>query len=474
MSSVLGTWRGLFSKSTPPPPTPTPGPAAEHRSGSIRLPKNRQFSWSDPEQYGKVAELMSLSGYGPTTGSTSTRLKFSAVFACNDRICKDIASLPFRPLLRTDQGQQVARDHHQYFISKSPNPAMRKYMYMYTLNSHTNLYGNGFSPISRQNGRPISYGIWHPVTVRSYISPEGRLYWVNKGLKDSNGDYYVMADHDMIHTMWFSEDGINGKSVISFAKDSIDLGLSATRMMAENYDKAIHAPYYLSLREILTPEQREFLEQSMSEMGGPENGELEVFDNGGEFKSYPFATKDIETLNSRELTVRDVCRFMGVPGSKIGLREANVSYNSLEQENIAYVQDTLTPRCVHIEEEFDAKALAGDDAEDIRFKFELKSRLRGDSAARAAFYREGLSGPAPWLTINDVRELEDMDTIGPIGDKRYTNPGTITLDDVAAGKTLPDVGKEDSKEDSKQKLFESLAKNGNGNGKADHILQHES
>lgn len=414
----------------------------------------------------KAAELMNLSGSGPTMGSTNSRLKFSAVFACNDRICKDIASLPFRPLIRTDKGQQIAKDHHQYFVAKTPNPMMRKYMYMYTLNSHTNLYGNGYSPITRVSGRPVSYGIWHPNQVKAYISPEGRLYWINKGLKDSAGDYLVASDHDMIHSMWFSDDGINGKSVVSYARDSIDLGLSATKMMAENYDKAIHAPYYLSLREILNPEQREFLEASLAEMGGPNSGDLEIFDNGGEFKAYPFATKDIETLNSRELTVRDVCRFMGVPGSKIGLREANVSYNSLEQENIAYVQDTLTPRCVHIEEEFDAKALLADDNEDIRFKYELKSRLRGDSAARSKFYLDGLAGPAPWLTINDVRELEDMDTIGPLGDKRYTNPGTITLDDVAAGKTLPDA--------SKQKLFESLAKNGNGNGKADPILHHES
>lgn len=465
MSTVLDTVKGFFSKSThPPPPPPTPGPAAEPRSTVHRISGARSLSLTQPDKWNKIIEL--FNGYDPTMGSTSSRLKFSAVFACNDRICKDIASLPFRPLLRTDKGQTVARDHHQYFVSIAPNQTMRKFMYMYTLNSHTNLYGNGYSPITRKNGIPISYGIWHPSNVKSYISPEGRLYWVNKGIKDKTGDYLVVSDNDMIHTMWFTDDGINGKSVMAYARESVDLGLSATKMMAENYDKAIHAPYYLSLREILTPEQREFLEQSMAEMGGPENGELEVFDNGGEFKSYPFATKDIETLNSRELTVRDVCRFWGMPGSKIGLREANVSYNSLEQENIAYVQDTITPRCVHIEEEFDAKALLSDDQEDIRFKFELKSRLRGDSAARATFYREGLSGPAPWLTINDVRALEDMDTIGPIGDKRYTNPGTITLEDVADGKTLP--------ADGKQKLYESLSKNGNGNGKADHILQHES
>lgn len=417
-----------------------------------------------PDQWKEIIELMS--GYDHAMGSTSSKLKFSAVFACNDRISKDIASLPFRPLIRTDKGQQIAYNHDQYFIAKAPSPLRRRFMYFYTLNSHTNLYGNGYSPITRVDGRPVAYDLWHPNHVKGFIE-NGKIFWVNTTLKDQNGDYLVVSDHDMIHTMWFTEDGINGKTPLTYARDSINLGLSATNMMAENYEKAIHSPYYLSLREILTPEQRLTLETSLAEMGGPGSGDLEVFDNGGEFKAYPFATKDIETLNSREISVRDVCRFMGVPGSKIGLREANVSYNSLEQENIAYVQDTIQPRCVHIEEEFDAKALAEDSADDIRFKFELKSRLRGDSAARAAFYKEGLSGTAPWLTINDVRSLEDMDTIGDLGDKRYCNAATVTLEDVAAGKTIPG-------HPAPQKLFKKFPKNGKPNGKADEILQYTS
>lgn len=406
-----------------------------------------------------------MSGLDHAMGSTNTKLKFSAVFACNDRISKDIASLPFRPLERTEKGQQVAYKHDQFFVSKSPSPLYRKFMYFYTLNSHTNLYGNGYSPITRVDGRPVSYGLWMPNQVKCF-KENNRLYWVNTTLKDRKGDYLIASDHDMIHTMWFTQDGINGMTPLTFARESINLGLSATSMMTENYENAIRSPYYLSLKEIMTPDQREILENSLAEMGGPGNGDLEVFDNGGEFKAYPFATKDIETLNSREISVRDVCRFMGVPGSKIGLREANVSYNSLEQENIAYVQDTILPRCIHIEEEFDAKALAEDSEDDIRFKFELKSRLRGDMDARSKFYSAGIKDL--WMTINDVRGLEDMDTIGPLGDMRFCNAATVTLEDVAAGKTIPG-------QPAPQKLFETFPKpNGKHNGKADEILQHPS
>ncbi len=464
MSNVVwDNLRGIFTKNTPSPVSAAAStPIADTRSPTTT---KRSLSLTRPEQWKEIIDLMN--GWDHTMGSTSSKLKFSAVFACNDRISKDIASLPFRPLERTDTGQQIAYKHDQFFVSKAPSPLMRKFMYFYVLNSHTNLYGNGYSPITRQNGRPVAYGIWQPNHVKCF-QENGKLYWVNNTLKDKEGNYLVVSDHDMIHTMWFTDDGINGKSPLTFAKESIDLGLSATSMMTENYQNAIRSPYYLSLKEIMTTEQREILENSLAEMGGPGNGDLEVFDNGGEFKAYPFATKDIETLNSREISVRDVCRFMGVPGSKIGLREANVSYNSLEQENIAYVQDTIQPRCVHIEEEFDAKALAEDTEDDIRFKFELKSRLRGDSAARAAFYKEGLSGSAPWLTINDVRTLEDMDTIGDIGDKRYTNAATVTLEDVAAGKTIPG-------QQAPQKLFDTYPKpNGKHNGKADEILQHPS
>ncbi|KKK80723.1 hypothetical protein LCGC14_2820650, partial [marine sediment metagenome] len=73
-------------------------------------------------------------------------------------------------------------------------------------------------------------------------------------------------------------------------------------------------------------------------------------------------------------------------------------------------------------------------------EFLMQAFLRGDTAARSAFYREGrMNG---WLSVNDIRRLENMNTIGSAGDV-YLQPmnmvplGTAPPDDNEPD-TLPD------------------------------------
>lgn len=417
-----------------------------------------------PEMWQEVADF--FSGYG----RTNTALKFSALYACNDRLSKDVASLPFRPMRITDAGQEKATDYDQYFLSKQPSRLRRKYPYFYTLNSHTNLLGNAFSPITRNNaGRPIAYDIWDPKDV-TYKIFDGFIMWINKRLKDADGKPLVISDDDMIHLMWYTYDGIIGQSVLSFAADSIGLGLSATKMTKENYTNAIYSPYYLSYAKTLTKEAKDIIVASLQSMQGEGQGDINVIDEGSKFEPYPISGKDKETLESREISARDICRFMGVPGSKVNLRDGNSSYNSLEQENTAYVQDSILPRCIQIEEEFDVKSVADTDEDRIRFKFELKSRLRGDMNARSTYYSNGVKDG--WLSINQIARLEDMDTIGPEGDERYINGANVPLSKLYSGDLEAYKGMKPADKTEKEKLFESLQKNGNGH--ADQILHNQS
>ncbi|NSL21345.1 phage portal protein, partial [Agrobacterium tumefaciens] len=45
----------------------------------------------------------------------------------------------------------------------------------------------------------------------------------------------------------------------------------------------------------------------------------------------------------------------------------------------------------------------------ITIEFNLEGLLRGDSAARAGFYQSGLTNG--WMTINEVRALENMPAV---------------------------------------------------------------
>jgi HK97 family phage portal protein len=399
-------------------------------SGKKKISTPQVRTLTSPQSWEAFGEA--INGY-PGGYSSLTALRVSAVFACNDRISKDIASLPFRPLRKTDRGYEIAKDHDQYFIGRSPSSLCTKYTFFYTLNSHVNLYGNGYAEIIRKGGRPVEYRILHPTKVTPSVE-NGRLYWVYDSQVQGEKKR-VISDENMIHGMWYTDDGICGKSVLSYAKDTVSLSLSANTMSANLYASQMQMPGYIAYKDELTKEQAEMISYSWSGLLG-ENGKdtVGVLDKGSEFKTFGMNLKDAEYLGTKELAISDIARFFGVPGSKINIRGENVSYNSLEQENIAYVQDTILPRAIMWEEEFERKALRDADLETVRFKFELKSRLRGDMSARASFY----SGTVPngLLTINDFLRLEDMDTIGPEGDERYVNAAMVPLSKIFSGETM--------------------------------------
>ena len=388
-------------------------------------------------------------------GTSKTALKVAAVFACNDRISKDIASLPFRPTERTNNGYEIARGHDMYFISHSPSPLYTKSAFFYTLNSHINLWGNGFAKIHREGGRPVMFEILHPSCVTAQIEGN-RLYWVYK--KDGK-IAEIIPDENMIHGMWYTDDGIIGKSVLTYARDTVTLASNSTKMSSDMYQNGMWSPGYISYKGPLSQESVEMIENNWSNKVGEENsGHINVLDNGSEFKSYGMSMHDAEYVATKDLTNVDIARFFGVPPSKIGIRNGNVSYNSLEQENIAYVQDTILPRVVMWEEEFDRKCLREVDLERVKFKFELKSRLRGDMAARSAFYQMGLSSGL--LSINDVLKLEDMNTIGKEGDERYVNGAMVPLSKIYSGEL------------ENEKALRDLLRGANGNGHAKQV-QHQ-
>lgn len=352
------------------------------------------------------ADFLAAGGGAYNLSSTpNSALKVSAVYACNDRISKDVASLPFRPIRKIDNGQEIAKDYDQYRLTKYPSDFYTWYNYSYALNSHVNLQGNAYSPITRFKGRPVSYGIWQPQDVIHVIN-DNRLYWVNEKTKE------VKSDADMIHLMWYTEDGIIGKSVLKFACDIIESAKNAGKLTSELSKNQMWSPGYLSFKEKMTPAQVEFIGKVWSKnySGEVNASKTPVLDQGGEFKQFGMTMHDAQMIQEKEFSVSDICRFFGVPPSKVGIRDGNVSYNSLDAENTAYAQDTIVPRCISWEQEWDRKVVAEEDDEDIRFKHELKGRLRGDINARAALYNVMLNHGT--FSRDEIRELEDMNTMG--------------------------------------------------------------
>ena len=92
--------------------------------------------------------------------------------------------------------------------------------------SLTILWGDGYTEIIRgTNYNVIGFKLHHPRLVSTYMS-EGEIY------HKIDGREQPVADADMIHLMFWSENGITGKSLIAMAGESIGTSTAMQKFSA--------------------------------------------------------------------------------------------------------------------------------------------------------------------------------------------------------------------------------------------------
>jgi HK97 family phage portal protein len=136
---------------------------------------------------------------------------------------------------------------------------------------------------------------------------------------------------------------------------------------------------------------------------------------------------DAQFLETRKFTRQEVCSIFRVPLHKIQDLERSTN-NNIEQQSLDYTTNTLQPWLVNIEQEYRLKLLRDSEIDTHYWRHNLNALLRADASARATFY--GKMTDIGVMSINEVRELEDMNGIGPEGDRRFVQVNRMPLDKV--------------------------------------------
>jgi HK97 family phage portal protein len=142
--------------------------------------------------------------------------------------------------------------------------------------------------------------------------------------------------------------------------------------------------------------------------------ETAILDAGLKFQSMTMPNSDAQFLESRIFQTGEVGRIFGVPAFLLGMTEKSTSWGTgLEQQATGWVVFDLGPQWLAPTEQRITKELTGSG---VYAKYSAQGLMRGDSTARAAFYRVMREVGA--FSANDILELEDRPGIGPDGDTR--------------------------------------------------------
>jgi HK97 family phage portal protein len=131
------------------------------------------------------------------------------------------------------------------------------------------------------------------------------------------------------------------------------------------------------------------------------------------FTPIAFSPDDAQFLQQRELSAREVARIFRVPAWAIDAATGDsLTYSNVTQQSRALIDFALRPWLARIE-----RAISTDPdlcPGGTYVQFELDALLRGDADSRSTVYQRALGdGTHPaWLTVDEVRALEDLPPIG--------------------------------------------------------------
>lgn len=359
-----------------------------------------------------------------------TALRVVAAYACITLIADAIRAMPVDVFRRRGDARQRV-DREPGWVS-TPNP-YQPWGPFIDFQLHSLLTsGNAVSFITEFNdmGFPAQFEPIHPddleiedVKGRKRIRINGEQ--VEEFTASNPGGR-------AIHTMGHSANGIVGLSPIEEAAQALGLALATEKFGAKFFGQGAQASGVLEMPAGSNPstEQLSSLRKMFKKrFGGTDNAwQPIVLANGASYKAISLPNDQAQFIESRKFSVAEIARLYRVPPHLIGDVERSTSWGTgIEQQGIGFVTYTLTPWMTRLEESFSRLLPRGQ-----FIKFNANGLLRGDVEARFNAYSVARTGG--WMSVNEIRALEDMEPI--IDGDTFLTPVNMTQGEDDAQPTV--------------------------------------
>lgn len=409
-----------------------------------------------------------LGGYSTDSGTEVTEtgsLRMSAVWRATTLISSIGGSLPLKVYER--ESNQLSHS----LLLDNPHPDLTQYELWKGTYVHRCLWGNAYLQKIRDDGRrvrwlyPVSPWKIKPGKAKkpSKDNPTGKVFLFT----DDDGSYQELTPHEILHLPGLAYDGVCGLSPVQAAAQAVGLALAAEKSAAKLFGSGNMLSGLLQTEQRLTQEQAETLQERWQAKfsGADKAHSVAVLDSGAQFQNMIMPSSDAQMLESRDFAITELARFFGVPPYLMFQTERSTSWGTaIEQQGTGFVKFDLHPQWLAPTEQRVTKELL---PADRRAKYTVEGLMRGDTKARAEFYR--IMREVGAFSANDIRELEDMTPIE--GGDTYLQPmnmaplgSTPTDGDGNPTTTPPPAGDGDGGSTTPKKPKKSGPKDGDGDG----------
>jgi HK97 family phage portal protein len=349
-------------------------------------------------------DFLELESQSATVVNQETVFTVNAIFSAVSLISDTISTLPVDSYIRLDGLRRPFRPRPAW-VTKPDVDTTKEAFYGAVIVSML-LDGNAFIRVySNRRGEINNLVVLNPIDVEIRRNGVGRVMYEVKG------ESRMLSSENVIHVPDVVRPGaIRGVSRVEALKEDFGLAIALRSYAARFFGSGATTQGIIEYPNKLTGEQAKMLQENFDSRhkGWKRSHRTGILSGGATYKTTSVTNDQAQFIDSRRMAVEDVARAFNVPPHLLGLPGTN-SYASVEQNNLAWVIHCLRPIVQKLESAFSPLMSRYPGGETAFIKFNLDGLLRADINSRMSAYSTGLlSG---FLTINDVRRLEDLQDI---------------------------------------------------------------
>lgn len=344
-----------------------------------------------------------------STYQTTQSMRLSAVYAATNMISNSCALLPMK-IVRYNGDKKEEIKHPLYdVLNLHPDSKHNHFNWMKLLIESVILRGNGYAYIVRDEKLNVkSLELLNPDYVTPMLQDDGSVKYLVAGMGTA------VDSINMIHLFQHVDQTFNGISTIKFA----DMALRATYDAEEHSDNFFKSGAGLmgvlkASAPLTDAQKRQIAESWERSITHTKGGGVAILPQGLDFQSISISPEDSQLLEARQYNVVEIARFFNISPVKL-FDYSHVSYSTLEQVALSYIQDTILPFTQLMEDEFNKKLFKPSQVGNLGVDFDFSVLIQTDKKSEAEYYRTLITNGV--ISINEARSKLGLT---PIDDEEY-------------------------------------------------------
>lgn len=350
----------------------------------------------------------------PRTGAVSllpvngNALNVATVYRCVNLLADAVANLPVQYMRK--KGDIFVEDRSSrlhYLLNVQPCSYMSAVDFWRQVVQYLLLNGNAYIvPIYDYVTMDVArLALVDPTCVaHDTINDTYAICDINAGV---NGTY---SEDEVIHIKNYTRDGKNGLSTLSFARTTMDIAITGDQETLNRFANGGNVRGIVSNDTSVRgfgEYQDEQLKKTATDLDGRFRAGERIVSLPGQVQFSPISlsSTDMQFLESRKFTVRDICRFFGVHPSFV-FDDTSNNYKSAEMANVAFLSNTLNPILRKIETELHRKLVAPQLCCKRQFMFDRASLYACDLDSKVRYIAQTIA--AGIMTVNEWRLKENQ------------------------------------------------------------------